>query len=158
MDRRFGQMTRSRWAIAGTFVFAVALGVSGVLFAHEQNDWVAPPEAKNLKNPVPVNDTTVAAGRDVYTAKCVECHGDKGDGNGDEAEMYDPKPGDFTNARMMKEMTDGELFWKITEGKKPMPSFKNRLTEEQRWQVVNYIRTFSKPAAPAPAKPHKDKN
>ncbi len=155
MDRRFNQMMTTGWAIAGIFVLTVALGVSSLLLAREQGGWVAPPEAKNVKNPVPANDTTLAAGKEIYTAKCEECHGEKGDGNGDEAMMYDPKPGDFTDAHMMKEMTDGELFWKITQGKKPMPSFKNRLSEEQRWQVVNYIRTFSKPAASAPAKSQK---
>lgn len=155
MDRRFNQMTTTGWAIAGIFVLAVALGVSSLLLAREQSGWVAPPEAKNVKDPVPANDTTLAAGKEIYTAKCEECHGEKGDGNGDEAMMYDPKPGDFTDAHMMKEMTDGELFWKITQGRKPMPSFKNRLSEEQRWQVVNYIRTFSKPAASAPAKSQK---
>jgi mono/diheme cytochrome c family protein len=157
MDRRFHSITITR-ALGGIAVFAVAIMVSSILLARDQSDWVAPPEAKNLKNPVPANDTTLAAGKEIYTAKCEECHGEKGDGNGDEAMMYDPKPGDFTNAQQMKQLTDGELFWKITEGKKPMPSFKNRLTEEQRWQVVNYIRTFSKGAASAPAKPHKSKN
>jgi len=47
-------------------------------------------------------------------------------------------------------MTDGELFWKISEGRRPMPEFKKRLTEEQRWQLVNYVRTFAPKPAPAP--------
>jgi mono/diheme cytochrome c family protein len=59
----------------------------------------------------------------------------------------------------MAEMTDGEIFWKMGEGKLPMPAFKKRLTDEQRWQLVNYLRTFApKPPAsaaplPPPAKP-----
>jgi len=63
--------------------------------------------------------------------------------------MYDVQPADFTDAHMMGEMTDGEIFYKITEGRKPMPSFKKRMTEEQRWQLVNYVRTFVPKAAPA---------
>jgi len=51
---------------------------------------------------------------------------------------------------MMEEMTDGEIFYKISEGRRPMPSFKKRLTEEQRWQLVNYVRTFAPKLEPAP--------
>jgi mono/diheme cytochrome c family protein len=51
-------------------------------------------------------------------------------------------------------MTDGEIFWKMTEGRKPMPSFKKQLTDEQRWQLVNFLRTFApKPVAKPAAKP-----
>ncbi len=72
--------------------------------------------------------------------------------------MYDVKPADFTDPHMIGEMPEGEIFWKISEGRRPMPSFKKQLTEEQRWQLVNYLRTLApKPAAapkpvPAPAK------
>jgi mono/diheme cytochrome c family protein len=41
---------------------------------------------------------------------------------------------------MMKKATDGELFWKITEGRPPMPSYEHQLSETQRWQLVNYLR------------------
>ena len=66
--------------------------------------------------------------------------------------MYSVKPANFTDSHMMSEMTDGELFWKLSEGRRPMPSFKKRLTEEQRWQLVNFVRTFA-PPPPLPAKP-----
>ena len=61
----------------------------------------------------------------------------------------------------MTRMTDGELFWKISEGHRPMPAFKNKLSEEERWQLVDYIRTFSQPLADSPAEsaapgPNKD--
>ena len=49
----------------------------------------------------------------------------------------------------MNGMPDGEIYWKITEGRKPMPSFKNQLSDEQRWQLVNFLRTLvPKPAVP----------
>ena len=69
--------------------------------------------------------------------------------------MYDVKPADLTDAHMMSEMTDGEIFWKISEGRQPMPSFKKQLSEEQRWQMVHYLRTFAKrsPKAAAGNKP-----
>jgi mono/diheme cytochrome c family protein len=56
---------------------------------------------------------------------------------------------DFTDAKRMSEATDGELFYKISEGKKPMPVFKNKLTEDQRWELVLLIRSFAE-AAQAP--------
>ncbi len=62
--------------------------------------------------------------------------------------MYAVKPADFTGAHMMGEMTDGEIFWKISEGR-PMPSFKKQLTEEQRWQLVNHVRSLAPKPAPA---------
>jgi mono/diheme cytochrome c family protein len=135
----------------------LVLSLAGAVWAivHAHDGWTAPAEAKNLKNPVPVNEATLAAGKALFADKCANCHGEKGDGKGPEAEMYAVSPTNFTDAHMMGEMTDGEIFWKITEGRRPMPSFKKQYTDEQRWQLVNYVRTFSKPASPSPtpAKP-----
>ena len=55
------------------------------------------------------------------------------------------KPSDFTDAHMMGEMTDGGIFWKMSEGHGPMPSFKKLLTAEERWHLVNYLRTLAHP-------------
>ena len=138
-----------------SLLLLLSLAATVWAIAHTHDGWTAPPEAKSLKNPVPVNEATLAAGKALYADKCAECHGEKGDGKGPEAEMYAVPPGNFTDAHMMNEMTDGEIFWKITEGRRPMPSFKKQYTDEQRWQLVNYLRTFSKPVPPptAPAKP-----
>ena len=78
-------------------------------------------------------------------------HGENGDGQGTEADMYDVKPADFADPAIAKE-TDGELFWKVTSGRKPMPSFKVKLSEQERWQVIDFIRTFANAKrTPAPA-------
>ncbi len=69
------------------------------------------------------------------------------------AEMSSPKPADFADAQMMGGMTDGEVFYKISEGRMPMPSFKKKLSDEQRWQLVNLIRAFAPKPAPDPNKP-----
>ncbi len=129
------------------FFLLLGLAAFNLAPAQENGGWAAPPEAKKLKNPIAVNEKTLAAGKTIYDEKCTQCHGDTGDGNTDIAATLTAKPGDLTDAHRMGGMTDGEIFWKIGEGKRPMPSFKNRLSEEQRWQVVNYIRTFSKSAA-----------
>jgi mono/diheme cytochrome c family protein len=146
-------MNRGR-AIAGfCAVLLPGLAAAGWTVAHTESGWTVPAEAKNLKNPVPVNETTLAAGKALYADKCAECHGEKGDGKGPQAETYSVAPSDFTDVQVMSEMTDGEIFWKITEGRRPMPGFKRQFSDEQRWQLVNYLRTFSKPASPPPAKP-----
>lgn len=133
-------------------VFIVAALGSALLLAGwtpaQNEDWQAPPEAKKMKNPVTPNADNLASARAIYMDKCANCHGDKGAGNGPEADMYTPAPADFTDAKMMNGMTDGELFWKMTEGRKPMPGFKKDLTDEQRWQVVNFLRTLV-PKTPA---------
>ena len=125
----------------------IGLFFAGWVSAHNK-DWVVPPEAMKLKNPVHANADNLATARGIFMDKCANCHGEKGDGTGPEAEMYTPAPAAFTDAHMMREMTDGEIFWKMTEGRKPMPSFKKDLTDEQRWELVNFLRTFV-PKAPA---------
>ena len=121
------------------------IAVAAIMFAVTSSNWTAPPEAIAQKNPFPRTEVSIAAGKTIYNDRCASCHGDRGDGKGSEAARYATKPADFTDAKIMQAMTDGEMFWKITVGHRPMPSFKNRLTEEQRWQVIDYIRTFSEP-------------
>lgn len=128
----------------------VALGacvlLAGFVAAHDK-DWPVPPEASKMKNPVAPTPENLAAARAMWADKCANCHGEKGAGDGPEAGMYDPPPAALNDAHMMSEMTDGEIFYKITEGRKPMPSFKKQLTDEQRWQLVNFTRTLvPKPA------------
>lgn len=113
-----------------------------------------PPNAKELKNPVPANAATLADARATYMQYCAKCHGVNGDGKRPPGSMYSytTQPTNFTNARLMDAMNDGEIFWKMTNGRKPMPSFKNRLTDEQRWELVNLIRVLAHPrSTPAPA-------
>jgi len=117
---------------------------------HGKKDWPAPEEAKKLKNPLPAGEATLRVAKAIYDAKCGQCHGDLGKGDGPESIMYDVKPADLTDARMMNSMSDGEIFWKISEGRQPMPSFRKQLTEEQRWQLVHFLRTFAPQQAPKP--------
>lgn len=108
-----------------------------------QEDWEAPKEAKAKKNPVVADQVSLAEGKKVYEKECLSCHGKKGKGDGPKAEELDKAVRDIGVPKTQNQ-TDGELFWKISEGKKPMPSTKKILTETQRWQVVIYIRTFKK--------------
>jgi mono/diheme cytochrome c family protein len=103
---------------------------------------------------VPTSEESIAKGKELYLERtkgnCVFCHGETGAGNEANFPRLRRKPADLTNKERMSAMTDGEVFWKITKGINGiMPSMEKRLTEEERWNVVNYIRTLAK----EPAKP-----
>ena len=138
-------------------LLAASLGLALWVGAHGKKEWPVPEAAKKVTNPVPANETTLKTAKDTYMEYCAQCHGDTGKGDGHEAAMYKTKPADFTDAHMMSEMTDGEIYYKMTEGRRPMPSFKKTLTEEQRWMLVSYVKTFApKPAEdPKPAEAEK---
>ena len=105
--------------------------------------WPAPASAISVKNPVKSDAVSIKDGKTLYIKHCQSCHGDGGKGNGTKAGNLDIACGDFTAPGFAK-ITDGESFWKITEGRKPMPTFSKKLTDTERWSIVNYIRTFSK--------------
>jgi mono/diheme cytochrome c family protein len=113
----------------------------------ENKPWVIPEEAKSRKNPLQPSEAALRSARNLYGENCAQCHGDAGKGDGSEALRYDPKPADFTDAPHMNSVTDGALFYQISQGRKPMPAFKRRMTEDQRWQLVLLIRSFALPPA-----------
>jgi mono/diheme cytochrome c family protein len=130
-----------------TLIF-VALCVVAVFAYYENKPWKVPEEAKRRPNPIQPSEPALAAGRSIYLDKCVQCHGQTGKGDGPDAASYYPSPTSLVDAKHMNSVTDGEIFYQISEGRKPMPAFKRKLTEEQRWQLVLYVRSFA-PAAPA---------
>jgi mono/diheme cytochrome c family protein len=121
------------------------------LAAFHKTPWKVPLEDKLRKNPIASTDANLNAAKPVYNEYCANCHGDTGKGDGSDAMMYDPSPSDLTDAKHMNSLTDGEIFYQITQGRKPMPSFRKKLTEDQRWQLVVLVRSFSASAASPPA-------
>lgn len=133
----------------------VALCAASV-FAHEHGEKTekVPAPYASKKNPLAGKKESVQAGKELYQKTCLGCHGAQGKGDGRLAKTKKIKPANLADAKMMKEMTDAALFWKISEGagKGKMPSFKSKLTEQNRWHLVNYLRTLATPAASKPAK------
>ena len=107
--------------------------------------WIAPDSANKLINPFETNDENIAKGQPIYKKLCRSCHGRLGDGQGVEAEDLESVTTNFINPSFL-EQTDGSMFWKISEGRDDMETFKEKLKEEEIWLVVLYIKTFS--AAP----------
>ncbi len=108
-----------------------------------QTAWVAPAEADQLKNPLAGNEDATKKGKKLYAQMCSICHGDKGKGDGIAGAALKPTPANFTSEKVQDE-SDGAIFWKMSEGRTPMAAYKGSLKEEQRWQLVNYIRTLKK--------------
>ena len=107
-----------------------------------QSNWKAPEEASAMKNPL-VNDmSSLKKGEKIYKSLCAGCHGETGKGDVPAMQSLNPKPTDFTTDAFQSQ-PDGAIFWKLSEGKGMMAAYKNMLSEEDRWAVVNYLRTFS---------------
>ena len=134
------QLKLPGFIITGTIAGAITL-----LFAFapmpQTKEWIAPAAAEKEKNPIPSDAASIEAGKNIYKKSCNDCHGKKGKGDGPKSGELDKSPQDFTKEAFQKQ-SEGALFWKITEGRKPMPSFKHDLNKDQRWQVLNYIRTL----------------
>lgn len=132
----------ARWlGSTGAVAAAVAVLALGT-GAWAQGKWAAPPEAKNVKNAVAKSDKVIAEAKKIAETNCVACHGAKGAGDGAAAAALPVKPANWTTPAVQGE-TDGEIFWKITNGRGPMPPWKH-LAEKDRWALVHYIRTFKK--------------
>lgn len=125
-------------------VFTVMVTVS---FANEggadtTNSWSAPASAKNIKNPIKVTQDNIEKGKTIFAQQCAVCHGKSGKGDGPSAQYLGKPLPDFTSANFSQQ-SDGEIFWKLTNGNAPMPTFEKIISEEQRWQLINFIRTFN---------------
>lgn len=119
-----------------------------------KNTWELPEDANKTKNPVAVTPESVTKGKELFLTRekgnCIFCHGETGSGNEANLPRLRRKPADLPNKERMTAMTDGEVFWKISKGITGiMPAGERRMSDEERWHVVNYVRTLAK----EPAKP-----
>jgi cytochrome c5 len=109
-------------------------------FCFSQEEWKVPLESQEKLSSFSFSPTSESLGRTIYENNCKACHGTPGMNN---YQPLSPEPGDPANQKFQKN-TDGELYYKISEGRGQMLSFKNTLTPEEIWNVVSYIRSFNK--------------
>lgn len=133
-----------------SIIFASLMYLLFVSFAHnpkseyeavQQKKWVAPTSADKIQNPLKGDAKTVASGKKVYRMLCFVCHGPKGKGDGMGGAGLTPKPADLTSSTFQSQ-SDGAIFWKIEQGRSPMPSYKTSIPEKKRWEIINYLRTL----------------
>ena len=143
---------------AAVFVFVVVAAVALrpptewlAAAASEPRKWTAPDEEKARINPVEASPAALLTGQALYQKHCASCHGDKGKGDGP-AESYETEPAtDLTDQALQQRLTDGEILWKITKGRREgteviMPGIAQRVpAEEDRWKLVRFMRTLTAP-------------
>ena len=102
-----------------------------------------PKEVRERKNPLPHEEAVIKKGKGLYTNRCLSCHGPSGMGDGPAVASLEHRPSDLT--RVLSGQTDGALLWKIGRRGSAIPSYEKTLTEEERWQVIHYLRTLEEP-------------
>lgn len=122
---------------------AILFVMTPFLVKAQSSKFVAPKSADVIQNPLKAIPGNLSDGKTLFTKYCVACHGNKGKGDGLAAASLNPKPADFLLPSVIKE-TDGSLFWKLSNGKTPMPAWGKILQPKQCWQLVLYIRTLEK--------------
>jgi mono/diheme cytochrome c family protein len=128
------------------FVSLLGMGIAGPAFTPSQQPkpWIAPDKDAKMANPVKSNAGSISAGKDLWNTHCASCHGKKGLGDGSKAAQLKTQPADLSTA-IFQSQTDGSVFYKISEGRGDMPSFKKKLPEaEDIWNLVVYFRTLKK--------------
>jgi copper transport protein len=112
--------------------------------------WIPQTASADLQNPVPMSAASVAAGQALYQNHCAVCHGINARGDGPMAASLNPKPADL-HASHVDLHSDGDMYSWIKNGypDSAMPGFGAKLSDEQIWQLVNYVRSLRNPVAGA---------
>jgi copper transport protein len=123
------------------FFLGVLLASRGGIVGMAQGN----PEAARINNPVAATPESVAAGKRTFTRYCANCHGLNAEG-GPGNDLTPPAP-DLTGSAWKHGSTDGEIFSVIKNGVPPelnMGAWGDQLTDQDIWNVVNYIRSLAK--------------
>lgn len=109
---------------------------------------VIPPEASKKVNPVKPTGKSIAAGKRIFNIDCAMCHGADGAGKTELAKSMKLAIPDLRDPSTLKSVTDGGLYYVISQGHSPMPNEKVRAKPHQIWDLVNYVRTLAKKKTP----------
>lgn len=126
------------------FAGSLVLMLSATVVAQQAaKPWDVPANAKSVKNPVAKGDASSKSGKALYDKNCASCHGKVGLGDGVKARNLKTFPGDFSKPAYQN-LTDGEQFYKTKNGRSEMPKYQGKMSDDEIWNVVNYMRTFKK--------------
>ena len=132
--------TKARMTMA--ILFACTLIFSIFTGFQDKKPWPAPDKYLKMANPTAASAESLKDGKELWVKHCQSCHGKSGKGDGTKAAQLKTEPGNFTLPETQKQ-PDGSLFYKISEGRNDMPSFKKKIPEaEDIWNLVNYMRAF----------------
>ena len=124
------------------FLSSAIMVLSATLVA-QPKPWIVPANFKSMKNPVAASDASTKAGQTLYTKNCASCHGKTGLGDGVKARALKDFPGDFSKADFQGQ-SDGDHFYRTKTGRGEMPKYEGKLSDDDIWNLVNYMRTFKK--------------
>ncbi|HEU5290429.1 MAG TPA: c-type cytochrome [Cyclobacteriaceae bacterium] len=111
---------------------------------YQAKPWAVPEKNAKMKNPVAGDAEMLKIGKELWSKHCAVCHGKTGAGDGSKAAQLETPMEDMSTAAVQKQ-SDGELFYKMSEGRDEMPSFKKKIPDsEELWAVVSYMRTLKK--------------
>ena len=128
--------------LVSAFIIVAASAFKAMNFQKEP--WPVPDKFLKMTNPVKTDAESISDGKALWSQHCQSCHGKKGMGDGPKAAELKTEPGDFSQAETQKQ-PDGSLFYKTSEGRKDMPSFKKKIPDQDDiWNLVNFVRTLKK--------------
>jgi len=124
---------KSRWLLAA--VAALGIG-TGIYYADLLR-------SAFLRNPIPRSAESVARGRQLFQKTCAVCHGPEGRGDGVAAAALPQRPDDLSRIAPPPIFPDGVVAYRIINGVKMMPAFKATLSENEIWDLLNFIRSLA---------------
>lgn len=149
-------MQRRVWAGACAVVLAAVAAVDGQGLEASPDPWLVPAEASARENPLPASDENIHMARGLWARHCETCHGPEGRGDGPSARLHaqrhGQKPRDLTQAAVQENLTDGDIFWRVTHGiiegdNIIMPAYGEKIpADRQRWMLVLMVRELGRAA------------
>ncbi len=106
--------------------------------------WDIPSKYEKMENPYAGDKSLDRVGKILYSKHCKSCHGNRGECDGPKAKQLETRCGDFTSEEFQLQ-SDGVLYYKSFIGRDEMPNFEKKIPEEEdRWAVINYMRSMKK--------------
>jgi mono/diheme cytochrome c family protein len=122
----------------------LVFGIMSFRFIGQNDPWPVPDKYVKMPNPVKADAASISTGKELWSKHCQSCHGKTGKGDGPKAAQLKTVPDDMTKADVQKQ-TDGAFFYKTSEGRSDMPSFKKKIPDQEDiWAIINYVRTLKK--------------